>query len=203
VLTRLLDPQGEAMVAGRFLPWIERLGWSARLDMAMLENCLKHLHRHPQPLALSLSSQTLRDAESQAALLQILRRNPRNDHLLTLEIDERQLPPPAQLEQLGQAVRAAGYQLALQHFGGNFSRLGNLTNLGLAYLKIDGSFIRAIDQESDKRQFIEALYRSTNSIDLPLIAEMVETQGELEVLREIGIRGAMGRLLGAPAPWKS
>jgi diguanylate cyclase (GGDEF)-like protein len=203
VLTRLLDPQGEAMVAGRFLPWIERLGWSARLDMAMLENCLKHLQRHPQPLALSLSSQTLRDAESQAALLQILRRNPRNDQLLTLEIDERQLPPPAQLEQLGQAVRAAGYQLALQHFGGNFSRLGNLTNLGLAYLKIDGSYIRAIDQESDKRQFIEALYRSTNSIDLPLIAEMVETQGELEVLREIGIRGAMGRLLGAPAPWKS
>jgi EAL domain-containing protein (putative c-di-GMP-specific phosphodiesterase class I) len=134
-------------------------------------------------------------------LLQILRNNPRKDGLLTLELDERHLPPAAQLEQLSQSVRAAGYSLGLQHFGGNFSLIGNLTNLGLAYLKIDGSYIRAIDQEADKRTFIEAVFRATNSIDMPLIAEMVETQAELDVLRDIGIEGAMGRLIGSPAPW--
>ena len=201
VLARLIDPQGEAVAAGQFLPWIERLGWSARLDMAMLENSIKHLNQHPQALALSLSGQTLKDAESQASLLQILRNNPRKDGLLTLELDERHLPPAAQLEQLSQSVRAAGYRLGLQHFGGNFSLIGNLTNLGLAYLKIDGSYIRAIDQEADKRAFIEAVFRATNSIDMPLIAEMVETQGELDVLKDIGIEGAMGRLIGSPAPW--
>lgn len=202
VLSRLIDPQGEAVAAGQFLPWIERLGWSARLDIAMLENSIKHLNQFPQELALSLSGQTLKDAESQASLLQILRNNPRKDGLLTLELDERHLPPPAQLEQLSQSVRAAGYNLGLQHFGGNFSLIGNLTNLGLAYLKIDGSYIRALDQEADKRTFIEAVYRATNSIDMPLIAEMVETEGELNVLKELGIHGAMGRLIGAPAPWQ-
>ena len=50
--------------------------------------------------------------------------------------------------------------------------------------------------------FIEAVFRATNSIDLPLIAEMVETEGELAVLKELGLYGAMGRLLGAPEPWK-
>ena len=45
-------------------------------------------------------------------------------------------------------------------------------------------------------------FRATNSIDLPLIAEMVETEGELNVLKELGIHGAMGRLIGAPAPWQ-
>ena len=201
VLARLIDPQGEAIAAGQFLPWIERLNWSARLDMAMLKNAIKHLSQHPQPLALSLSGQTLRDAHSQAELLQVLRNNPRSDGLLTLELDERYLPAAAQLEQFSQAVRAAGYSLGLQHFGGNFSLIGDLTNLGLAYLKIDGSYIRALDQESDKRAFIEAIYRATNSIDMPLIAEMVETESELAVLKEIGIQGAMGRLIGAPAPW--
>ena len=201
VLARLIDPQGEAIAAGQFLPWIERLNWSARLDMAMLKNAIKHLSQYPQPLALSLSGQTLRDAESQAELLQVLRNNPRSDGLLTLELDERYLPSAAQLEQLSQSVRAAGYSLGLQHFGGNFGLIGDLTNLGLAYLKIDGSYIRALDQETDKRRFIEAIYRATNSIDMPLIAEMVETQGELAVLKEIGIQGAMGRLIGAPAPW--
>ncbi|USR41479.1 EAL domain-containing protein [Ectopseudomonas hydrolytica] len=201
VLARLLDPQGEAIAAGRFLPWIERLGWAARFDLAMLEHSLTHLAQHPQPLALSLSAATLRDERSKARLLEMLRNHPEAAHLMTLEVDERHLPPPAELEALSQNVREAGYSLGLQHFGGRFSLIGNLTHLGLAYLKIDGTYIRAIDQESDKRLFIEAIFRATNSIDLPLIAEMVETEGELEVLTELGIHGAMGRLIGAPAPW--
>lgn len=40
VLARLLDPQATAIAAGRFLPWIERFGWAARLDLAMLEQSL-------------------------------------------------------------------------------------------------------------------------------------------------------------------
>jgi diguanylate cyclase (GGDEF)-like protein len=201
VLARLLDPQGEAVAAGRFLPWIERLGWTARFDLAMLEHSLTHLSQHPQPLALSLSAATLREPHSLKRLLEILRQHPQQAPLLTLEVDERHLPPAAELESLSQAIRAAGFSLGLQHFGGRFSLIGNLTHLGLAYLKIDGTYIRAIDQESDKRMFIEAVFRATNSIDLPLIAEMVETEGELAVLKELGLYGAMGRLLGAPMPW--
>nr|WP_256834808.1 EAL domain-containing protein [Pseudomonas oleovorans] len=201
VLARLLDPQGEAVTAGRFLPWIERLGWSARFDLAMLEYSLAHLEQHPAPLALSLSAATLRNDKDKARLLEVLSHRKDLAHLLTLEIDERHLPPPAELEALSQAIREQGFNLGLQHFGGRFSLIGNLTHLGLAYLKIDGTYIRAIDQESDKQLFIEAIFRATNSIDLPLIAEMVETEEELAVLTELGIHGAMGRLIGAPAPW--
>ncbi|MBD9484676.1 EAL domain-containing protein [Pseudomonas sp. PDM14] len=203
VLARLLDPQGDAIAAGRFLPWIERLGWASRLDLAMLEHSLAHLAEHPHPLALSLSAATLREPASLAKMLGILREHPQQGSLMILELDERYLPPPSELESLSQAVREAGYQLGLQHFGGRFSLIGNLTRLGLAYLKIDGSYIRAIDSESDKRVFIEAIFRAANSIDLPLIAEMVETEGELSVLNELGIHGAMGRLIGAPSPWQS
>ncbi|MBZ9664972.1 EAL domain-containing protein [Pseudomonas sp. LMG 31766] len=201
VLARLLDPAGEAITAGRFLPWIERLGWAARFDLAMLEHSLAHLTQHPRPLALSLSAATLRNEQDKARLLDVLNRHEDVAHLMTLEIDERHLPPPAELEALSQSIREAGFNLGLQHFGGRFSLIGNLTHLGLAYLKIDGTYIRAIDQESDKRLFIEAIFRATNSIDLPLIAEMVETEEELAVLTELGVHGAMGRLIGAPAPW--
>ena len=202
VLARLLDPQGEAIAAGRFLPWIERLGWTARFDLAMLEHSLAHLSQHAAPLALSLSAATLRDTETLKRMFDILRQHPQQASLLTLEVDERHLPPAAELEALSQGIRDTGFSLGLQHFGGRFSLIGNLTHLGLAYLKLDGTYIRAIDQESDKRMFIEAVFRATNSIDLPLIAEMVETEGELAVLKELGLYGAMGRLLGAPEPWK-
>ena len=202
VLARLLDPQGEAIAAGRFLPWIERLGWTARFDLAMLEHSLAHLSQHAAPLALSLSAATLHDSATLKRIIEILKQHPQQASLLTFEMDERHLPPAAELEALSQAIRDSGFSLGLQHFGGRFSLIGNLTHLGLAYLKLDGTYIRAIDQESDKRMFIEAVFRATNSIDLPLIAEMVETEGELAVLKELGLYGAMGRLLGAPMPWK-
>ena len=200
VLARLLDPQGEAIAARQFLPWIERLGWSARFDLAMLEATLDYLAVNRWPLALSLSGSTLRDPEQLKLIFDMLDSLPELAPLLTLEIDECQLPPPAELQRLSHSLLDTGYRIGLQHFGGSFSQIGNLTQLGLAYLKIDGAYIRHIDEQRDKRLFIESIFRATNSIDLPLIAEMVETRGELEAIRELGVFGVMGRLIGPPEP---
>jgi diguanylate cyclase (GGDEF)-like protein len=200
VLARLLDPSGEAIAAGHFLPWIERLGWSARFDLAMLEATLDYLVVNRWPLALSLSGSTLRDPVQLREIIDLLDSLPDLAPLLTLEIDERQLPPPEELQRLSHSLLDTGYHIGLQHFGGSFSQIGNLTQLGLAYLKIDGAYIRSIDVQPDKRLFIDAIFRATNSIDLPLIAEMVETQGELDVIRELGLFGVMGRLIGPPEP---
>ena len=166
----------------------------------MLEATLDYLLINRWPLALSLSGSTLRDPAQLHKILDMLESLPELAPLLTLEIDERQLPPPEQLQRLSHSVLNTGYRIGLQHFGGSFSQIGNLTQLGLAYLKIDGAYIRGIDEQRDKRLFIEAIFRATNSIDLPLIAEMVETQGELEVIRELGVFGVMGRLIGPPEP---
>ncbi|EUB72253.1 diguanylate cyclase/phosphodiesterase with integral membrane sensor [Pseudomonas sp. GM41(2012)] len=200
VLARLLDPQGEAIAAGHFLPWIERLGWSARFDLAMLEATLDYLIVNRWPLALSLSGSTLRDPAQLQHILDMLESLPELAPLLILEIDERQLPPQEELQRLSHSLLNTGYRIGLQHFGGSFGQIGNLAQLGLAYLKIDGAYIRHIDEQSDKKLFIEAIFRATNSIDLPLIAEMVETKGELEVIRELGLFGVMGRLIGPPEP---
>ncbi|MNZ31602.1 RNase E specificity factor CsrD [compost metagenome] len=200
VLARLLDPQGEAIAAGHFLPWIERLGWSARFDLAMLEATLDDLVVNRRPLALSLYGSTLRDPVQCRTILDLLDSLPELAPLLTLEIDERQLPSPEELQRLSHSLLNTGYRIGLQHFGGRFSQIGNLTQLGLAYLKIDGAYIRNIDEQPDKRLFIDAIFRATHSIDLPLIAEMVETSGELAAIRELGVFGAMGRLIGPPEP---
>ncbi|MBC3365582.1 cyclic di-GMP receptor LapD [Pseudomonas sp. SWRI154] len=201
VLSRLLDEQGQTIPAGRFLPWLERFGWTARLDRLMLEQVLKQMAGHEQSLALNLSSATLADPQALSKVFEILRAHASLGSRLTLEIGEEQLPEQAVLEQLTRQLRELGFSLSLQRFGGRFSMIGNLSRLGLAYLKIDGSYIRAIDQESDKRLFIEAIQRAAHSIDLPLIAERVETQGELAVIREMGLFGVQGQLVGEPRRW--
>ncbi|EJM80319.1 diguanylate cyclase (GGDEF) domain-containing protein [Pseudomonas sp. GM74] len=202
VLSRLLDEQGQTIPAGRFLPWLERFGWTARLDRLMLERVLEQMSGHEESLALNLSSATLADPQAQNKIFEILRAHSNLGPRLTLEIGEEQLPDQAVLEQLTRRLRELGFSLSLQRFGGRFSMIGNLARLGLAYLKIDGSYIRSIDLESDKRLFIEAIQRAAHSIDLPLIAERVETEGELSVIREMGLYGVQGQLFGEPKPWK-
>lgn len=202
VLARLLDRDGSPLAAGRFLPWLERFGWSARLDLVMLDLLLKQMASHAAPMALSLSGASLRDPQVLAQLLARLRQHSQLAGRLTLELDEDQLPEQGVLESLTQQLRELGFDLALQHFGGRFSMIGNLARLGLAYLKVDGSYLRAIDEENDKRLFIEAMQRAANSIDLPLIGERVETAGEWQVLKDLGISGVQGRLFGEPTLWQ-
>jgi len=202
VLARVLDEQGVVIPAGRFLPWLERFGWAARLDAVMLELVLKNLQQQPMKVALSLSGSCIREPQALAGLYAQLQNHRALSAYLTLELDEDQLPDQAALENLTQRLRTLGFGLGLQHFGGRFSMIGNLAKLGLGYLKVDGSYIRGIDQENDKRLFIEAMQRAANSIDLPLIAERVETEGECQVLRSMGISGVQGRLFGEPAPWR-
>jgi EAL domain-containing protein (putative c-di-GMP-specific phosphodiesterase class I) len=163
---------------------------------------LKHLQTHEDALALNLSAATLADSQALESVFAQLAAHPELGSRLTLEIAEEQLPEQAVLETLTRRLRSLGYSLSLQRFGGRFSMIGNLAHLGLAYLKIDGSYIRAIDQENHKRLFIEAIQRAAHSIDLPLIAERVETEGELRVIREMGVHGVQGSLIGDPAPWR-
>ncbi|AZP26266.1 cyclic di-GMP receptor LapD [Morganella morganii] len=200
VLARIEDDQGNSIAAGRFLPWVQRFGWNTRLDQVMMKQVLDYLHHHSGNLALSLSGNTVLDLSLMAQLIAPLKQQPALAKRLILELDENQLPGTTQIEALIKLLNESGCTLGLQHFGGRFNMIGNLSQWGLAYLKVDGSYIRNIDQEDDKKMFIEALYRATNSIALPLIAERVETIGELTVLQEMGLQGAMGRLLGEPAP---
>ena len=201
VISRLQDDHGEALAAGRFLPWLERFGWMPRLDLLMLEKVLAHMRSHDEALALNLSAATVADAKALQQVFELLARHGALGSRLTLELGEEQLPEQPVLEQLTRHLRDLGFSLALQRFGGRFSMIGNLAHLGLAYLKIDGSHVRNIEHEQHKRLFIEAIQRAAHSIDLPLIAERVETEGEWQVLREMGVQGVQGRWVGEPAPW--
>ncbi|MFI7859656.1 cyclic di-GMP receptor LapD [Pseudomonas promysalinigenes] len=201
VISRLHDDQGEALPAGRFLPWLERFGWMPRLDVLVLEKVLAHLQTHNHVLALNLSAATLADPAALQRVYELLGQHAALGPRLIFEIGEEQLPEHATLENITRRLHGLGFGLALQRFGGRFSMIGNLAHLGLAYLKIDGSYIRNIEQEQHKRLFIEAIQRAAHSIDLPLIAERVETEGERRILVEMGVGGVQGQLVGEPAPW--
>lgn len=193
ILARIKTEDGDMIPAGRFMPWIHRLALSRRMDIVMLKQTLLAMETNTLPMALSISGESVADQNSIEALLQPLKSAPHLASRLTFELDENELPDSEHMGILVQKLKALGCSLGIQHFGGRFHLIGNLPQWGLAWIKVDGGYIRNINKEEDKKLFIEAIYWATRQVNLPLIAERVETQAELDVLEKMGLYGAMGR----------
>lgn len=193
ILARIQTDEGEIIPAGRFIPWVRRLSLSRKMDIVMLKQTLRAMENSRHEFALSISGESVADDESLNALLKPLKGLRHLTPRLTLELDENELPDPDRVSILVKKLQDLGCGLGIQHFGGRFHLIGNLPQWGLAWIKVDGGYIHRINEEEDKKLFIEAIYWATRQIDLPLIAERVETEGELAVLENIGLYGAMGR----------
>ena len=94
---------------------------------------------------------------------------------------------------------AAGMKVALDDFGTGYSNLGHLHKLEFDTLKMDQGFIR---QMGDARCYaiVRAIVGMAQSLACDIVAEGVETQAQLDLLRELGCRYAQGWLIGRPLP---
>ena len=97
-------------------------------------------------------------------------------------------------------VRACGAQIALDDFGDGHSSLRLWAELKPNIVKIDRFFASDIDTRGEKVQMMEAIMRIASSYGTTLIAEGIETQSELKVIRDLGIGLGQGYFLGRPGP---
>ena len=120
--------------------------------------------------------------------------------MLVLEITEyERVQDMDQLASAVQEIRAAGVALALDDFGDGRSSLRLWSQLKPEFVKIDKYFTKAISQHADKLKTIQALQQIAAIFDTALIAEGIETEDDLRVLRDIGINYGQGYFLGRPA----
>ena len=106
-----------------------------------------------------------------------------------------------QLNRLGdwtQRLQPLGVEFALDHFGKGFSSFAYLRAAKLDYLKVDGSFVRALHEHDDNRFFLRTVADIAHSLDMRVIAEAVETEAEWLALQQLGIDGGRGYWLGRP-----
>ena len=120
---------------------------------------------------------------------------------LALELTETALmddagPPIQALD----ALRKLGVRLVIDDFGTGYSSLGRLRRLPLDGLKIDGSFVAGLETGTVDTAIIEAVLTMARALDLPAVAERVETHEQVARLMELGCPRAQGYLLGRPMP---
>jgi EAL domain-containing protein (putative c-di-GMP-specific phosphodiesterase class I) len=96
------------------------------------------------------------------------------------------------------AVRELGVGLSLDDFGTGYSSLSRLAHLPIRELKIDRSFMRDVESDPSARAIVTAVVRVGQSLQLTVVAEGVETDGQRDWLAELGCDVVQG-FLYAPA----
>jgi EAL domain-containing protein (putative c-di-GMP-specific phosphodiesterase class I) len=95
--------------------------------------------------------------------------------------------------------RAQGLSTAIDDFGAGYAGLALLAELQPDILKIDMALVRNIDQSAIKRTIVASVVALTREIGIVPLAEGIETIGELDVIRSLGIDLCQGYLLGRPS----
>lgn len=116
-----------------------------------------------------------------------------------IELTENQ--PTYDYELMREAVlhyRRMGFRIAIDDLGEGFSSLRLWSELRPEYVKIDMHFIQGINHDPVKLQFVRSIQQIAEESDTLVIAEGIETQAELLVLRDLGVRYGQGYHLGRP-----
>jgi EAL domain-containing protein (putative c-di-GMP-specific phosphodiesterase class I) len=106
----------------------------------------------------------------------------------------------AHAERFIRQLRRYGCRFALDDFGVGFSSFSYLRNLKVDYLKIDGSFVRNMSSNDIDVALVSSMHETSRFLGIKTIAEVVENQETLDILKRIGVDYAQGYYTGKPMP---
>ncbi len=207
-LLRWQHPDLDLVSPADFIPLAEETGLIVPIGEWVLRSACEH-HRAwreaggtPLRMMVNISARQFRDEGFLAMVGSVLAETAMPPACLTLELTESMLMDGtertiARLEQL----RALGVGLAIDDFGTGYSSLAYLKRFPIDELKIDRLFVRGIDRETRDGALVAAIISLGHSLGLRVVAEGVETPGQLAVLQHEGCDLAQGFHFSAPLPW--
>ena len=207
-LSRIENEDGSYLMPGDFIPFAEELGLIGQLDRMVVKKAIEqHLSLKQQgkdiKLAINLSGRSFNDTTIFDDISELLSLPEVDTQQIMFEITETAAVFNFEAAQsLIKKLKALGCLFALDDFGVGFSSFYYLKHLPVDYVKIDGSFIKQLDSNFEDKVFVKALTDVSQSLGKKTIAEFVENEATLEVLKEFGIDYAQGYHIGKPGAIK-
>lgn len=202
ILLRLRGEDGAIISPGEFLPAAERYGLAPSFDRWVVRNLFAYLDTHPEDdacYALNLSGRSLSDQGTADFVLEEMDRYPFDPARISFEVTETAaIDNLDACERLILTLKSRGIQFALDDFGKGQSSFGYLKRLPVAYLKLDGDFVRGLDHNRENLAIVKAMHTLAHELGKLTIAEQVETQAELACLKNLGVDFVQGYLLHRP-----
>ncbi len=209
VLLRLRDEDGRLVPPGEFIPAAERYDLMPAIDRWVIRSTLAILGRRladgtgrsGEVVAINVSGASLGEDDFEGFLRGQFEAHGVPFSSVCLEVTET--AAVGSLEQAAGLIRslqADGCRFALDDFGSGLSSFMYLKSLPVDYLKIDGSFVRAMVDNPVARATVQAIHTVGSAIGIRTIAEFVENDAILAQLREMGVDYAQGYGIGRPVP---
>ncbi|WP_295850738.1 EAL domain-containing protein [uncultured Xylophilus sp.] len=207
-LLRWRHPQRGMVSPGEFIPLAEQTGLILGIGQWVIETaCAQLVQWAAEPetrdltIAVNVSARQFRQLDFAPQVVSILERTGARGDRLKIELTESLLLNDVEdiIAKMG-ALRARGVGFSLDDFGTGYSSLSYLKRLPLDQLKIDQSFVRDVLTDPNDAAIVRTILALAESLDLAVVAEGVETIGQLDFLTESGCRAFQGYLFGRPAP---
>lgn len=184
---------------GVILPAAEKLGRLFDLGQAIRRRCATDLERAPSEALLFINVHTF-DLLDETLLSHRMPLVPHASRVV-MEITERgPMERIPEVEGRLQALRSAGFRLAIDDIGAGYSGLTSFALMDPDVVKLDMALVRDIHCAPTKQKLVRALVSLCAELDVQVVAEGVETTDELQVLLDMGCDIFQGYLFGRPAP---
>ncbi|MBO4148022.1 sensor domain-containing phosphodiesterase [Enterobacter ludwigii] len=209
VLLRMQDANGGLISPDQFLPVAQEFGLSSRVDLWVLDHTLRVLATHRERLpgqrfAINLAPSTVCRVQFPLEVSRLLTKYAIEPWQLIFEVTECSTFGSAEQAQqiLGQ-LQKMGVRIAIDDFGTGYASYARLKSVDADILKIDGSFVQNIVNNSLDYQIVASICHLARMKKMLVVAEYVETEEIRSAVHALGIDYVQGYLIGRPVALES
>ena len=201
VLARWEHPTRGVIPPDNFIPVAEECGLIADMSVSVMRRAFMEARDWDPSISLSvnISPAQLKDPWLAQKIVKLLVETGYPANRLEIEITESSLFQNLSLAQsIVGSLKNQGIRLALDDFGTGYSSLAHLRALPFDRIKIDKSFVTAMNRDPESMAIVNAISKLGESLNLPITAEGVEDQGIYDRLRQMGLHKGQGWHFGKP-----
>ena len=205
-LARWEHPERGIVAPGGFLDDIEKAGLSQRLAEVILKQSLTALNAWDAAgfvvprISVNFSSEELRNPRLPDYVRWELDRHGIEPDRLVIEVLESVVAESSEdvISRTLNALSRIGCRIDLDDFGTGYTSFINIRRFNVGRIKIDRSLISHVDRDPDQYKMVSALLAFSRELDIDALAEGVETEGEIDTLRDMGCHEVQGYFSARP-----
>jgi len=205
-LIRWMHPTRGMLFPDQFIPFAEQTGLIRDISLWMIAEAARAQVLWQQnlidvPIAVNISARDLIDSDLANKINSILSRHQVAHRRITLEVTESSMmDDPQRSKHTLHSLANINMRLSIDDYGTGYSSLAYLKDLPVSELKIDKSFVMHMQQNESDRIIVSSTIELAHNMGLQVVAEGIEDQHTLELLREMGCDYGQGYYMAKPMP---